>query len=269
MAAEFSDQDRLDAVKKSPAACAVHDKATWLSLFAADGSINDPHGSAPHNHLDARERFYETFIAPNGIHFDVNHDIVCGDTVVRDVTIQTTLSTGLVVDVPTHIRYRLIEDNGVLKVAALHAHWELLPMVLGTLKTGWQGFVSYGKLTVHMLKHQGLGGMLGFMRGFIGVGRAGKTNAETFLKALSEGDVATATTLMADQARFFVPGVNPARLQDLAAALPKLSWDKLTAAGDTVTATTFVERAGQTQRGVIFLRMNSESRRICEASLYF
>lgn len=280
-ASRFSEQDCLEAVKRSPAACAVHDKATWLTLFSQQGAINDPHGSQPHATQDQRDRFYETFIAPNGIHFDVHHDIVCGQTVLRDVTIQTTLSTGLVIDVPTHIRYELVEQDGGLKVEALHAYWELLPMVLGTLKTGFKGWVSYGKLTVHMLKKQGLGGVIGFMRGFFGVGRAGKGVAEQFLAALRDRDIATATTLVADGVVFSQAGQSGIRLQDLAQQLAAVSWDKLTMAGDSVSATIYPDNTAQSvdavsskaatgyERAVLLLRFDVKTRRIKQADLYY
>ena len=78
--------ESLVAVGGSPAAVAAHDKEGWLSLFTPSAVVNDPVGSAPHRGPAQLSRFYDTFIAPNTIGFQVNHDVVCGASVLRDVT---------------------------------------------------------------------------------------------------------------------------------------------------------------------------------------
>jgi len=193
--------DKLAAVTASPEAVARHDKATWLGLFASDAEINDPVGSQPHAGEAAISRFYDTFIAPNAITFLPEYDVVCGDTVVRDLVISTTMSTGLQVDVSTHIRYELVEEGGKLKVRRLYAHWELLPMVMATLGKGMKGWWTYNKLSVHMIRCQGVRGVRGFMRGFSGIGSKGKQVASDWLdeqglewrKLISSGQHITAT----------------------------------------------------------------------------
>lgn len=260
----FSDQDKLDCVKRSPAAVAVHDKATWLSLFSREGLVNDPVGSRPHKTDGEIDRFYETFIAPNQIHFDVEHDTVCGNTVIRDLIIQTTMSTGLKVDVPTHIRYELVEEGGQLKVHRLYAHWELAPMVLQTLKAGMPGLVTYSKLSVHMIRCQGLGGVFGFMKGFGGVGMQGKQRAEAVLSALAQGQPARLDNELADEASFDLCGYSSMDPHDFAEELQGLSWKKLIAAGRTVTATVM-----QGDRRGLALFMFNNKRQISRVRFYF
>ena len=63
---------------------------------------------------DAIARFYDTFIAPNDIAFDVAHDFAGPATVLRDLTITITMSTGARVRVPMHLRYEVVEENGLL-----------------------------------------------------------------------------------------------------------------------------------------------------------
>lgn len=201
LATRWPAERMIAAVAASPAAVTVHDKATWLGLFTDDAEIHDPVGSRPHGTPQARDRFYDTFIAPNDIRFDVEHDVAQGDVVVRDLVIATRMSTGLQVDVPTHIRYQLVEQDGELKVHRLYAHWELRPMVFKTLGTGLLGWRTYLKLSAHMLRCQGLGGVFGFMRGFRTAGQRGRDAAEQFLvghdldwsKLNLGGDQATAT----------------------------------------------------------------------------
>jgi len=46
--------------------------------------------------------------------FQLDHDFVIPPTVVRDLMIQTTMSTGATVTVPMHLRYDLVEEDGLL-----------------------------------------------------------------------------------------------------------------------------------------------------------
>lgn len=200
----FSDAQKRDYVAQSPVLCAKHDKAGWVGLFARDGQINDPIGSKPHNGRVEIENFYDTFIAPNQLSFDVEHDIVNDMTVVRDLHIITVMSTGLRIPVPMHIRYVLKEEDGALRIHRLYAHWELdemLRLQRSTLKGLWTSVL----LTPRMLKYQGLAGVNGFMQGLEGVGAEGKrtalahiANAQQFKgysahKALAQGNWVSVT----------------------------------------------------------------------------
>ncbi|MGB1581744.1 MAG: nuclear transport factor 2 family protein, partial [Nevskiales bacterium] len=250
-------------INKSPAAVAIHDKSAWLGLFASGGLVNDPVGSKPHVGQEEISRFYDTFIAPNQINFAVDKDTVCGMTVVRDLIIETTMSTGLRVDVPTHIRYELAEEDGQLKIEHLYAHWELMPMVLQTLKQGISGLLTYAKLSVHMIRCQGIGGVLGFMRGFGGVGNKGKLRAEEWLTAISRADSVNARDHIAAGAQLHLPDADDCGLDVIVQQLKGLRWRKLTAAGRTVTATI---NLGE-QQGVAYMALNHK-RHIIEARFY-
>src|SRR4051812_23601963 len=112
MSSEGGGRDLVAFVAQSPRLCAAHDKDGWCSLFATDGQINDPIGSQPHDGRAAIENFYDTLIAPNLLSFDVEKDTVCGMTVVRDLHINTVMSTGVRIAVPMHIRYVLKDEAG-------------------------------------------------------------------------------------------------------------------------------------------------------------
>ena len=85
--ADYEAIDCLRFVEGSPAAVGDHDKAAWLELFARYNIVEDPVGSRPHlsGVYDGRSRrrgsgplarFWDTFIAPNQIRFQVDHDFV-------------------------------------------------------------------------------------------------------------------------------------------------------------------------------------------------
>lgn len=77
----------------------------------------------------ALARFWDAFIAPNDIEFHVVQDWVDGFDVVRDVTIVTTMPAGVQVSTPAHLIYQTGDEDGVLKVRRMAAHWETVPVV--------------------------------------------------------------------------------------------------------------------------------------------
>lgn len=255
--------DRLVLVEASPEAVGRHDKAAWLNLFADDAEVRDPVGSRPHVGQEAISRFYDTFIAPNDIRFAVEQDVVCGNTVVRDLVINTTMSTGLQVAVPTHIRYELAETPAGLKIQRLSAHWQLLPMVLYTLRQGGKGLVTYTRLSVHMIRCQGLSGVAGFMRGFRGVGGAGKRQAEALLSALSTNNAVRARTLLGASNALIIGEADADDVCQIAEQVKGLRWSKVIAAGSEVTATVTIGE----RRGVAWFLLGR--RRLIEQGIFY
>ncbi|MGW4122066.1 nuclear transport factor 2 family protein [Nocardia sp. NPDC004711] len=225
----------LATVEASPRAVGAHDKAAWVGLFADDGSVEDPVGSRPHIGRAAIERFYDTFIAPNGIVFDVTGDVVCGMTVFRDLTIATTMSTGVTLHVPMHLRYDLAEVDGALKIRALRAHWELAGMIGQLLGSGTQGLLAGAKLGPQLLGNQGIGGALGFMSGLRGVGAAGKRAAGQLLDAVAAGDSSSARAVLAPVPRLEWGVDGAMSLEDFTTRVKGLRWSKAIAAGHSVT----------------------------------
>ena len=89
----FTRADFLATAERSPAAAGARDRKTWVGLFAADGRIEDPVGSAPHQGVAEIGRFYDTFIGPRVIRFHPDVDIVVGPSVVRDGELEVTMAS--------------------------------------------------------------------------------------------------------------------------------------------------------------------------------
>jgi hypothetical protein len=236
MSAQPSAAQLLAAVQRSPERVAAHDRAGWCGLYSEDGEVNDPVGSRPHRGHAAIGRFYDTFIAPNRIVFHVEHDLVCGMTVWRDLEVETRMSSGLETRVPMHLRYDLVEQGGALKIRRLCAHWELPRMMLRLLGAGRPGWSTSLRLGPQMLAHQGLGGMLGFMQGFSGVGGAGKRAAAGFLYAAARGDRQAAFAQLATAARLESGAGAALAPNDCMALLREAGVGRMLAAGRNVSA---------------------------------
>ncbi len=196
----------LDVVEASPAAVAAHDKAAWTALFAPDYVIEDPVGSRPVRGAEISS-FWEAFIAPNDIVFEVARDWVKDLHVVRDVTIVTTLATGVQVRTPAHLRYELVELDGVVKVERMAAHWEPGPVFAQLLRPGSAYLRSMVSMNGRMVRHLGFAGTARFVGAIRSVGGTGKDAVRAHLgttvtdlhKVISSGNVVTANCLVDDR----------------------------------------------------------------------
>ena len=259
----YDAQQLIDYVSRSPVLCAAHDKAGWVGLFASDAQINDPVGSKPHNGRVEIENFYDTFIAPNALSFNVSHNVVNGMSVMRDLDILSVMSTGLRVTVPMHLRYDLVEEGGGLKIRRLYAHWELPGMIAQQLSSV-NGWMTSMQLTPRLLKHQGVAGLMGFMRGLGGHGRAGKDTARVFLSALAAGDATAAGAFLAPGATLEVPFGTTVALPQLAAGLRGMEWRKQLAAGNFASATVQIGP----RRGVAVCRFDETPQKISALQVF-
>ncbi|MFD4367313.1 nuclear transport factor 2 family protein [Rhodococcus sp. NPDC058521] len=251
-------RELVELVEGSPKAVAVHDRDAWLSLFTSDAEVNDPVGSAPHVGVASIGPFYDTFIGPNTISFDVDRDIVCGMTIVRDLHVTTVMSTGATLKVPMHLRYVAERTDGNLKIARLYAHWELPSMITQLMLAGSKGLLASAKLTPQLVSNLGPSGAVGFMRGFVRVSRHGKKSATRFLSAVQQGRVDLAEGLLADDAVLEYPlgaAVTPAQFVELAGSV---TWSKVICAGRFVTAS--IE--SEVEAGVILFEFGPRGRKI-------
>lgn len=281
-----SEQDLLGQVEKSPQAVGVHDKAAWLEVFATQSMIEDPVGSRPHiaGVYDATSgqrgkaqlaRFYETFIAPNSIRFDVHRDIVSGSHVMRDLDIHIQMADKVHLKVPMHLLYHLVQQDGEWKITRLAAHWELIPMVTQLMGNGMASLpVSLG-LSARMLKYQGILGMLAYSKAVLNVGKRGKQQAQTLVQNLNTRNTTQALASFADHATVSWQNMKQNSGDRYAAEqfIPEYNWqihatDKWIAAGDTVTTTVRLEKDDTTQHGVALFRFNRKAGKIQHLHFY-
>jgi len=255
--------DLLALVERSPAAIAAHDREGWLDVFGSNAQVHDPVGSRPHVGRVAIGRFYDTIVAPNEIAFTVEHDIVCGTTVVRDAVVRTRMSTGAEIRIPMHLRYELGEEHGELAVRALFAHWELPAMVWQLATAGMPGLRACAVLPPQLLANQGVSGALGFARGAIRVGGRAKRKATALLTAIARFDEVGVHRLLAD-AVVAQPDGGPANATGLLTDLADLRWSKVLAAGRAVTVS--LESGGEP--GLALIEFDAFGRRIARVRIY-
>jgi hypothetical protein len=85
-----------------------------------------------------RPRFYDTFIGPRDIVFHRDTELVMGSTVIRDLELEVTMASSLVMRIPVYLRYDVDADGDQLKIARLQVHRELPSMVLQFAQGGGQ-----------------------------------------------------------------------------------------------------------------------------------
>lgn len=281
MTEQFSPEQLLAVAAASPAAVARHDRTAWVALFSRHAVLEDPVGSRPHHNgvHDRRSgirgtaplaRFFDTFIAPNDITFHVERDVVAAPFVLRDVTIELSMAAGLTIRVPMHLLYEVCVEEGVLKIAQLRAHWELVPMIRQVIAKGWPGVLTMTRLGWRMVVQQGGGAVLGFCRGILGMHHTGKDTVTRFVAAANERNPQALRAL-------FAPTNDGIRLPDGATVDPAsfcaqfggtLSVTKLISAGDITSATCIIRSADRESGGLGFFEFNSRTRTLHAVRLY-
>ncbi len=274
----------LALINRSPAAVAVHDRAAWISIFARYSVVEDPVGSSPHvsGVYDPRsgrrgkgplQRFFDTFIAPNTIQFHVERDVVCAQDVVRDLTIEITMAEGVTVRVPMHLLYECQLDNDGWRIVRLAAHWELMPMIRQVLECGRAAIPVLLQLSWRMFRIQGLGGILGFSRGFLGIGMKGKDAVHRFVDAVNSEQAVRLFDLFAAQNRgvCFPAGSEPVSPDQFVQRFAGMHMrvEKLLAAGYTVSASVTTEYQGQRHEGVAFFEFDRREKRLERVDVYW
>ncbi len=111
----------------------THNKEGWLGLYTEDAVIEDPIGVSHldpvgkgHRGPEAREAFWESFIAPSNIDIEILQSYAAGLECANHIIITTTIPTGegkamqqLVHGVFTY------EVNEEGKLMALRGYWEV------------------------------------------------------------------------------------------------------------------------------------------------
>lgn len=199
-----AEAELLAAVERSPQAAARHDRAGWLGLFTDDAVVEDPVGSAPHRGRDAIGRFFDTFIAPRDITFHPYADIVCGSTVIRDVTLEVGMGGGVTMNVPAILRYAVRDVEGELKISELQAFWELPSMLWQFARRGVPAVPVALGLTRSLLSNQHLRGAAGFLAGLHRPARRHRGSVDALVAALTGGDQLAGRRILGAGARVTV-----------------------------------------------------------------
>ncbi len=281
MFSTFTRDDKLNTVLKSPKAVAVHDKNAWMGIFARYNIVEDPVGAPPHvsGVFDARSgvcgngplgRFYDCFIAPRDLSFHVDRDIVCGASVVRDMTIEIRMSPKLTLHVPMHAHYELVEEGGELKVQHLSAHWELAQALKQQMSFGLESLVVGLKLGQRMVSDLGFGGMMRFMAGVFNIGQAGKDRVQAFVAAFNQRAFGQMTTLLSPSFEGVAWPANAplAGVESLGTQQGKLVLHKTMASGSYITSSFTLGEGAQALKGAIFFEFNMLDKKIHRVRVY-
>lgn len=244
-----SDREQLlAAVERSPQAAAAHDRAGWVSLFTADGRIEDPVGSRPHVGHQQIGRFYDTFIGPRDITFHRDLDIVFGAVVLRDLELEVAMGRGVTMYIPAFLRYDLREEQGQWHIGELRAYWELPAMMAQFLRSGTRAAAPALRLSATLWANQGPRGTAGFLAGFRRAGSRHKALVRAFLGAAARGDTAAAARALSPSAAITLGDREPLDLPELATQLDNASPTKINSAGPTVA----VAANSSHGRGILF-----------------
>ncbi len=189
--------DLLSLIKRSPAHVAAHDRQAWLDLFADDASVEDPVGSAVALKRDGTlAGFWDTFIAPHAIRFEVREDCIQGDDVLRDVVIHTQMRPGVSVQVPAYLLYKSQQQNGARRLARMAAHWTLKQSKVSTTGPALRAWLPMTAIFARMLRKMGPAWVWAYLASvWRGVGSHGVRSVRELARAVSAQDAAAVRAL--------------------------------------------------------------------------
>ncbi len=272
----------LSFVRRSQTAVGAHDREAWLDLFAQGAVVEDPAGSAPVERGkplpgsrpgDEIAGFYDAFIAPTSIVFDVAQDLVVGSEVVRDVTLELELSTGLRAAVPAYLRYFVAETDCGLQIVRMEAHWQLLQLNKQLTSRGWLGARTLGLMTRRMFSCRGLPAIVGFGRSMvIGIFGRGKRCVFEFVDAVNALDVKGFGNLFSPEATVEYPRGTHRSPEDFLSGPGenlRLDLSGLVSSGWCTSGVFHAHGPESTRHGVAFFTFNPRSKKIDSAQFYW
>mmetsp|Transcript_7419 Transcript_7419/g.9723 ORF Transcript_7419/g.9723 Transcript_7419/m.9723 type:complete len:326 (+) Transcript_7419:145-1122(+) len=180
----------LELAKTSPILALKHDKEGWLKLFAKEASVQDPVGAPEHKDLSI---FWDTFIGPNEIVFDVTYDWVDKPRkiVYRAVDIHITFPSGGVQVQPVYLQYRY-DDND--KLNALRAFWQMTkgyPRMESVLTDSLKYSVGATSAFITVFKNFGLSWGWEYVKGLgAGMFSGGEACVANFFEAYNNRNIA-------------------------------------------------------------------------------
>jgi hypothetical protein len=257
--------DFLSLIKQSPVHAAAHDRQAWLDLFAEDATLEDPVGSAAARKRDGSlGAFWDTFIAPHDVRFEVKQDFLQGDDVLRDVVIHTQMGSGVSVKVPAYLLYSAHGQGAARRVERMAAHWTLKQ---GKFQIEGASFAAVRPMTAmfaRMLRRLGPGWAWAYMASaWRGVGAHGVRSAKALAKAVSGHDDAALAALFdaGAELRFGEQRGAPAALLTFVPPGSELTIEQPIAAG-WVTACRFRVDGPTPTRGLALLETAPASRKL-------
>jgi len=270
----------LAVVRRSPELVGVHDRAGWLALFDDGAVVEDPVGSRPVRKgagVDAKgddelARFYDTFIAPNEIRFEIADDFVVGLDTARDARIHTKVPGGFEIVVPAYLLYQLVERDGELRVRRMAAHWNVRRLVRKALGSGWRGWPAMTRFGGRIVGTQGWGGIGSYLQAFRkGVFARGLRVLERFAEAYGAGDGAGLNSMFVDDGpRVILPDAVAVAPGELPGAFGGGSFgvESPTAAGWTASCRYVLSGGVRAGRGIALFEFDAATRRLSGVRLF-
>jgi hypothetical protein len=263
-----SPQEIMSVVERSPENVAKHDREQWLGLFSDAALVEDPMGSPPaRKDTGALGRFWDTFIAPHDIRFEVARDHFMGHDVFRDAIIHTRIGPKIKIDVPAYLLYQL---DDAMQVKRMAAHWQLGQLSLGAMKLGPRAWVAMTLLFGRMIRVMGPAWVAGYLASlWRGIGGRGPRAAAQLGQAIANRDSIHARALFSDDAVVQLGDreVHASRLLELFGDGARLTIDAPVAAGWT-TSFRFRVDGGEACAGLALFEFAPGSRKIQRARFF-
>lgn len=199
----------MDLARLSPIYANEHNFELWRTLYSDSAKIEDPVGTTPHTAQGKRlniKNFWKVFIKPNSISIDSKFDYTMRDVAFRNVIITTQTPTGLEIDLPAILFYKLSSESN--KIEHMQAYWEL-PKLVKQVIGKKHGVKTLFKMMKAMFRHEKLAGIFSFTKGLFYKNKRKKKIFKKFIRSnkycsLSANDHFSAREINCDQFKSIV-----------------------------------------------------------------
>jgi hypothetical protein len=274
----------LAHAQASPTAVAAKDKRAWLALFAEGGCVEDPVGTPAYRKAahsvgrgdgrDDLERFYDCFVAPNTIRFEVHRDLVAGRSVVRDVTLHVTGPSGVTAAVPAHLVYTMASEPGPLRIARMEGFWQSADVMRTVRRAGARGVAALTLNLWQLVRSFGLTGARAYLRGVRDRVRSSvaREAVRAWIDAVDAADVQRAAALCDPACEVELPGGDRASIaRALSGDLSgwRVEADKILACGWAASCSLRLRSGDRERHGVAVFELARRSARLRGVRLYW
>ncbi len=270
----------MNFLNEFAAAVKDHDKEKFLSSFSKNSVIEDPVGVEPFRRGEeignaSHDAFYESNIAPSEVTFESREDIICGMDVFRDAKITITSAPECTIEVDSYSFYQLTREDGKIKFDCLRAFWEMEKTNMEILSKGFVGMKVSMKLFWVLLKNQGLGGMMGFMKALGGIRAEGKESVAAFAEAVNSNNSDKLLSLFKDEnsiIKFAASGkqYNPQSYIDGPFKNSNLTVSDLRSAGWNTACRFNIDKKGsRKKRGIAIFQFSPENEKLIAVHFYW
>ncbi len=257
------------------------DITDWLTYFAKGALLEDPIGTGPFTGKGGEgdiylARFFQAFVGATTFRYVSHQDFAVGMEVTRDVQVSVLMSTGIKPVVDVHVLYKMVIEDGKIKIAHIKAHWPFSVMTETFMKEPFlKAMMEGGRFFIRMLRVLGIKDTYKYFHAaFTGIKDRGVQTVKKFAELVNNRDTAGLSALLDGDGRCirFPSGTKVLTADEFLKKIgpsAKLEVKDVRWAHWTTTCLFDMKGAGKGKHGIAIFDFNRKTKKIESAGFYW